>query len=294
MDELIQDEQLSKWFSTYGLITAERLLGTYHITLPQNELISAIKSPFSFYHQLLKIPLKNVLNGIVLQQAGDYHIYAQKLFIDYLLSGESGKSETSPGALTRESLEAERQKLVTLGEDFHQLQLAQNKLIANAQARLIKIAEDWRKKFESVLTLINTTLKSNGFEINKSTIRSAVNYAIIHCDYVKAASLGNELLIVEEFNKITKLKLSDELKKIILGNMSDILEILSHFDSQISSFYQENKVLGEQAKSYRSQFYDTILRVAELIKLLPEYKIDPQQDAINKESLYFDKTIGEK
>ena len=293
MDELIQDEQLSKWFSTYGLITAERLLGTYHITLPQNELISAIKSPFSFYHQLLKIPLKNVLNGIVLQQAGDYHVYAQKLFIDYLLSGESGKDETSPGALTRESLESERQKLVTLGEDFHHLQLEQNKLIANAQASLIKIAEDWRKKFESVLTLINTTLKSNGFEINKSTIRSAVNYAIIHCDYVKAASLGNKLLVVEEFNKVTKLKLSDDLKNKILSNMSDILEILSHFDSQISSFFLENKVLGEQAKSYRSQFYDTILRVTELIKLLPEYKIDPEQDAINKESLYFDKTIGE-
>ncbi|KTD50954.1 hypothetical protein [Legionella quateirensis] len=293
MDEIIQDEQLSKWFSTYGLITAERLLGTYHITLPQNELISAIKSPFSFYHQLLKMPLKNVLNGIVLQQAGDYHIYAQKLFIDYLLSGESGKSESSPGALTRESLEAERQKLVTLGEDFHHLQQEQNKLIANSQARLIKIAEDWRKKFESVLSLINKTLNSSGFEVNKSTIRKAVNYAIIHCDYVKAASLGNTLLIVEEFNKITKLKLSDDLKNKILSNMSEILEILSHFDSQISSFFQENKVLGEQAKSYRSQFYDTILRVVELIKLLPEYKINPEQDAINKESLYFDKTIGE-
>ncbi|KTD35583.1 hypothetical protein Lmor_1030 [Legionella moravica] len=293
MDEIIQDEQLSKWFSTYGLITAERLLGSYHISLPQNELVTAIKSPFSFYHKLLQIPLKNVLNGIVLQQAGDYHVYAQKLFIDYLLSGESGKSETSPGALTRESLEAERQKLVTLGEEFHQLELEQNKLIATAQAQLIRIADDWRKKFESVLSLINNTLKTGGFEVKKSAIRTAINYAIIHCDYVKAASLGNKLLIVEEFTKSIQLKLSDDLKNKILNNMSDILEILSHFDSQMSEYNQENKILGEQAKSYRSQFYDTILRVTELIKLLPEYKIDPNQDAINKESLYFDKTIGE-
>lgn len=293
MDEIIQDEQLSKWFSTYGLITAERLLGSYHISLPQNELVTAIKSPFSFYHKLLQIPLKNVLNGIVLQQAGDYHVYAQKLFIDYLLSGESGKSETSPGALTRESLEAERQKLVTLGEEFHQLELEQNKLIATAQAQLIRIADDWRKKFESVLSLINNTLKTGGFEVKKSAIRTAINYAIIHCDYVKAASLGNKLLIVEEFTKSIQLKLSDDLKNKILNNMSDILEILSHFDSQMSEYNQENKILGEQAKSYRSQFYDTILRVTELIKLLPEYKIDPAQDAINKESLYFDKSIGE-
>ncbi|RUR16397.1 hypothetical protein ELY21_12945 [Legionella sp. km535] len=293
MDEIIQDEQLSKWFSTYGLITAERLLGSYHISLPQNELVTAIKSPFSFYHKLLQIPLKNVLNGIVLQQAGDYHVYAQKLFIDYLLSGESGKSETSPGALTRESLEAERQKLVTLGEEFHQLELEQNKLIATAQAQLIRIADDWRKKFESVLSLINNTLKTGGFEVKKSAIRTAINYAIIHCDYVKAASLGNKLLIIEEFTKGIQLTLSDDLKNKILNNMSDILEILSHFDSQMSEYNQENKILGEQAKSYRSQFYDTILRVTELIKLLPEYKIDPDQDAINKESLYFDKSIGE-
>ncbi|CAM2905948.1 hypothetical protein [Legionella worsleiensis] len=293
MDELIQDEQLSKWFSTYGVITAQRLLGTYQITLPQNELISAIKSPYSFYHQLLQIPLKNVLNGIVLQQAGDYHVYAQKLFIDYLLSGESGKDETSPGAFTRESLEDERQRLVTLGEDYHRLQLEQNKLIANAQARLIQIAEQWRTKFEVTLTQINNSLKDNGLTVNKSTLRSALHYALIHCDYIQAASLGNPSLIVECFNTITKISLNDVLKSKILADMADLLDVVVHFDEQTREFVQENKVLGEQAKSYRTQFYETIIRVTELINLLPEYRIDPEQDAVNKESLYFDKTIGE-
>ena len=51
--------------------------------------------------------------------------------------------------------------------------------------------------------------------------------------------------------------------------------------------------ISVQARSYRSQFFDTIIRVTELMKLLPEYKIDPVQDAINRETLYFDKTIGE-
>ena len=32
----------------------------------------------------------------------------------------------------------------------------------------------------------------------------------------------------------------------------------------------------------------------ELIKLLPDYKIDPEQDAVNREPLYFDKSIGDK
>ena len=89
MDGEKADNELSQWFSTYGVITAERILGNYKINLAHTDLVGAIKSPFSFYHRLLQVPLKNVLNGIVLQQANDYHIYAQKLFIDYLLSGES-------------------------------------------------------------------------------------------------------------------------------------------------------------------------------------------------------------
>jgi hypothetical protein len=293
MDELIEDDQLNKWFSTYGLITAERILGKYHIVLPQPELISAIKSPFSFYHLLLKIPLKNVLNGIVLQQAGDYHIYAQKLFIDYLLSGESGKSEDSPGALTRESMEMERQKLVTLGEDFHQLQLDQNELIATSQFSLINTADLWKKSFDSLIAPINETLKQAGFDVSKSSIRSAINHALIHCDYVKVAALGNKHLFIDEFNKIVKLKLSDDLKNKLLTLLSSILEILLNFESEFGTYFQKNKEIGEQAKSYRTQFYNTILRVNELISLLPEYKINLEQDAINRESLHFDKTIGE-
>lgn len=293
MDELIEDDQLNKWFSTYGLITAERILGKYHIVLPQPELISAIKSPFSFYHLLLKIPLKNVLNGIVLQQAGDYHIYAQKLFIDYLLSGESGKSEDSPGALTRESMEMERQKLVTLGEDFHQLQLDQNELIATSQVSLINTADLWKKNFESLIAPINETLKQAGFDVSKSSIRSGINHALIHCDYVKVAALGNKHLFIDEFNKIVKVKLTDDLKNKLLTHLSSILEILLNFESEFGTYFQKNKELGEQAKSYRTQFYDTILRVNELISLLPDYKINLEQDAINRESLHFDKTIGE-
>ena len=118
-----------KWFSTYGMITAERILGKYQIRLSHEELIAALKSPICFYHKLLSVPLKNVLNGIVLQQANDYHIYVQKLFIDYLLSGENSKGEESQGASTREALENERQQLVSLGDEFHKKEGEQPHLV---------------------------------------------------------------------------------------------------------------------------------------------------------------------
>lgn len=293
MDEILSDDQLNKWFSTYGLITAERILGKLHVTLPHDELLQAIKSPFSIYHSLLQIPLKNVLNGIVLQQANDYHLYVQKLFIDYLLSGESSKSEESQGALTRESMERERVELITLGEDFHKLQLKHNELIARSQVFLMSISAEWKNTFEAAITRTSSTLKNSGFENKKSEIRHGINRALIFCDYIKAESMGNKHLFVEEFNKTLNVSLTDDLKDKILNNMADMLEIIVTFNTKAESLIEETSAMSEQARFYRTQFHDTIIRVNELISLLPDYKINPEQDAINREPLYFDKTLGE-
>ena len=289
MDEIRKDEQLTKWFSTYGLITAERILGKYAIKLPQDDLIMAIKTPFSFYHRLVQIPLKNIFNGIVLQQASDYHVYAQKLFIDYLLSGETSKGEGTLGALTRESLENERQQLVNLGEEFNKLQMHQNELIAKSQASLIKTAETWKKTLDSEIKLLNTTLKNNGLVDNPGLVRQGLNHALIYCDLSKA----DKKQFVKLFNDIIKASLTNELIDKIINNLDELFEIITHFDELFNPFLEQTKEMGEQARSYRTQFYDTIIRVTELLKLLPEYKIDPAQDAINREPLYFDKTLGE-
>ena len=95
---------LSPWFSTYSVITAERVLGLLNIHLDSNEISQAVKNPINIYYLLLRVPIKNIFNGIILTQAQDYQVYAQKLFIDYLLSNETAKSEESQGFNTRESL----------------------------------------------------------------------------------------------------------------------------------------------------------------------------------------------
>lgn len=292
MNAQLKDEQMDKWFSTYGAITAERILSRYHIILPQNELLNTIRSPFSFYHQLLKIPLKNVLNGIVLQQASDYHVYGQKLFIDYLLSGESGKPADSPGATTRESLENERQMLVTLGEDFNGLQTTHSALISKSQASLIKLADEWNKAFEAALKQVSGTLTNSGIECKKSVIRQGVNHALIHCDLIKADSLNNRVLFIESFNEHIKLPLNDTLKTKLLSDLSEVMGFILSFDSQFNTFMQEAIVISEQANSFRTQFYDSILRVRDLITLLSDYRINPEQDLVNRETLYFDNTLG--
>lgn len=292
MDEKQKDDELSKWFSTYGVITAERILGTYQISIPQSELLPAIKSQVSFYHQLLQVPLKNVLTGIVLQQASDYHIYTQKLFIDYLLSGETAKTEESQGAFTRESLENERQKLVTMGDEFHQKQLEQDALIAGSQASFIKITKEWKLALESGIKRATTMLKRNNFDSKNSLIRNGINHALIYCDLVISQSLDNKYLFIDKVNEIIKIPLTDEIKEQLINSFSELLNLTISFNANISSFFERATEMSEQAHSYRTQFYETILRVNELIKLLPDYKIDPIQDVINREPLYFDKSIG--
>jgi len=286
------ENDLSQWFSTYGLITAERILGKYQIRLAHDELLTAIKTPASFYHRLLHVPLKNVLNGIVLEQANDYHIYVQKIFIDYLLSGESSKDEEAQGASTRDALEDERQKLVTLGEEYHAKKNEHDSLIANSQASLIEITQEWKAALEHAISSVHATLKNTGHDVNKSKIRKAINYTLISCELTPTQLEKNQYIMVEQMNENLNISLDADLKKKITDDLLDLLTIVAGFDENMSTFIEHTNVMNEQANSYRTQFYETILRVLELIKLLPDYKLNPEQDLVNREPLYFDKSIG--
>jgi hypothetical protein len=286
------ENELSQWFSTYGVITAERILGKYQIKLAQADLVDAIKSPYSFYHRLLQVPLRNVLNGIILQQGNDYHIYIQKLFIDYLLSGEGSKDEASQGATTREALENERQMLVNRGDEFHKLQEKHNYLIATSQNVLIQTAKSFNDELEQVIPSLKATFKKVGVLLEKSKIRKAINHALIFCNMTQKQLQNSESLFVEKMNELLNISLNAELKNAMLTNLSNLLQILFDFGSVIQSFIENAQTISESANSFRTQFFDTILRVVELIKLLHDYKIDTVQDTVNRESLYFDKTIG--
>ena len=150
----------SAWFSTYGVLTAERILARFNIHLSSDDLRAAAHDPLSVYYQLLRVPLKNVFNGIILQQAQDYQIYAQKLFIDYLLSGEDTKEPDQPGAVVREDLETQRQALIEKGEQFQTLENNHQILIAESQATLIALSMD-------LSTLVTATKDNPDAIINK-------------------------------------------------------------------------------------------------------------------------------
>ncbi len=142
MIEKQEQTDWSAWISTYGLLTSVRILERFNIHLPHDDLIRAVKNPLSIYCLMLRAPFKNIFNGIILQQAHDYQIYAQKLFIDYLLSGEDAKEAGTPGEMTREDLERQRMNLMEIGAGFYKQEEAHQILIAESQGGLIALSRN--------------------------------------------------------------------------------------------------------------------------------------------------------
>ncbi len=215
------DDMFKNWFSTYGFITAERILSLIGFHLKHDDLIKAINDETSIYHAFLDVPFKNILNGIILAQVKDYREYAQRLFVDFLLSGAGNApapeaNEIQPGS-TKDLLEQERLKLIEIAEQFDLDEFEHNKLIAESQKALIALGKD---------------LKSQPQDAQQIT------------------------------------------------------EKMSSYDYRAVNLMQK-------ARQYRSQFYDLIVHVRDLLDTLPDYRPNVEKLTEHRASLLFDTHIGE-
>lgn len=136
MDNGLIENDLLDLTSTYSILTADRILDRFGLHLDHAELSKVVKNPKSVYFQLLLVPYSNIINGIILQQAYDYQVYAQKIYVDYLVSGSGNDNEESPGASLRANLEQNRLKLVEMNELFEENIFAHKILISESQAYL--------------------------------------------------------------------------------------------------------------------------------------------------------------
>ncbi len=124
-----------EWLSTYGILTAERILERFKIKLPKEKLLQTLSDPNSRYYHLLTMPLKNIFNGILINQVHDYQVYIQKIFIDYLLVKKDSGTET--GTHAEEELKLKQEELIRLGETFDERTQDHRQLISDSQAWLI-------------------------------------------------------------------------------------------------------------------------------------------------------------
>jgi len=152
MNDTVKNIDNTIWISTYGVLTAERLLERFQIKLSREELRDALKNQESPYHHLLTVPLKNIFNGIVIQQIYDYQVYIQKLFIDYKLTSTKVVPENTPtNQDDNHEIEEKYKKLALLSKTFEEKKHEHQQLIAKSQAWLIQ------QTHESVLKMNNET-----------------------------------------------------------------------------------------------------------------------------------------
>ena len=293
MDEEQSETELSPGFSTYGLLTAKRVLARLNINLDNEELITAIKNPKSVYSLLLQVPLKNVFNGIILQQAYDYQVYAQKVFIDYLLSGESGKDDASAGANTREDLEIERIELIEVGKAFNQQEFAHQQLIASSQASLIKVSHALQKSLQTAVTKIGQLLQSKKIIKDEMLIAKSIRSILIAYDRI-----DNEILAVSSscwgrVAEILEIDLNNELRQQFSTVLNAFDDPRDDINENLSSYLEQAADIGINLRSSRTQLYGLILKATDFIKLLPDYRVNLQKEEENRSSLYFDPNIGD-
>jgi hypothetical protein len=242
---------------------------------------------------LLIVPLKNILNGIIFQQAQDYQVYAQKLFIDYLLSSETTKTEESPGFNTREDLEKERESLVNFGNDFNELEYNHKTLIAESQKSLLSLAKNLQNILSSAVNEMKKTLKEQGVSKDEKIVFQAVRESISDYEKLDDEILSNSSVFWSKLNKALDIQLSDKQQAQFANIFLEFNGLRDEIKSNLDPYLERSSDIEINLKSFRSQFYNIILRSTELINMLPDYIIDKERDQENRGYLYFDSSIGE-
>jgi hypothetical protein len=282
MKDDTSENSLIGWFSTYGLLTAKRIFEGYKIYINDEEIISLLKNPENFYNRLLQIPLKNVYNGIILAQSYDYQVFIEKLFVDYLLSGENGKGSESPGNTIREQIEGLRKNFISMGDNFHRIELEHEKLVSASQASLIEQAKNWQNQIDE---MIEKLIRMEDLkDMDPSIMKRAITHLLVH----HSKKVENWENVESVLNK----KFSDSAKKIIQEAISDLDKYVKESELNLKSYKTRAEDLCEVIKEFRSNFSNHILQLRNLLRALPDYSYKETQDS--KEMLLFDAKLGEK
>ncbi|GGI76186.1 hypothetical protein [Legionella impletisoli] len=285
-----KDTELEQWFSTYGLLTAERILGRFNIRFEHKDLISAVKNPHNVYYKLLRIPLKHVYTGIIMQQATDYQSYTQKLFVGYLLSGEADKPEDAPGASVRESLEEERDNLKRLNDEFSEHETTHKRLIADSQASLISLAKGLQQALQAVSEQVKKT-----FIHDKSVaeIKKSMQSAIAHYPESENNMLAHDSSFWASLSEKLGHQLDNQEKEQLSQLLQSFLNYSHELDQALEGYREQCDDMLITIRNMRTQFYDMILRVNELLSNLPDYRPNPDRLEENLEALQFNAHLGE-
>lgn len=194
MSNGVFENDLVSLSSTYCILTAERIFERFNIHMDHDALKAVIKNADSVYYKLLRVPFHNVINGIILQQAYDYQVYLQKIFVDYFASGNGNDNQESPGASIRESMEENRVKLIAMSESFDNTTYTHKTLIAESQARLIELTGEMQPISETLdeanrIEQAMSTFRERGDELGQILRNYRIEFKTLILDTLRLTQL---------------------------------------------------------------------------------------------------------
>lgn len=284
----LQKEPLT--IPTYRMITTKRLLSRYTITLTDEQIEYTLGSPQTFYPRLLRIPLKNIFNGIILQQAKDYQLYLQKLLIDYLLSKDAHTEGEEGEVVSRgpDSLEEARLELLSYNEQFNELELEQQRLIGYSQAALLKHAVDWKEQVR-----VQAQNMSGQFSqyLSEAIVLKVLNELLVFVP-MEGATLSLQDTAWQHIEKHIAIALEPEDRQVFLNASQALVRFALDSEIKLTDFWDKTRAMTEKLRNFRSYFQNLILKVIDYLKQ-SDYRIDEAKNRKNREALYFDASLGD-
>ena len=284
----IESNELSNWISTYGLVTVEKIYDRYHIHIQPDDIIRIFRHPSSQLFHLAQVPIKNIFNGLILQQAVDYQVYVQKLFIDYLLSGKANENATT----VAEDLEKTRQELIQAGEVFQQVETGHNQLIAASQTTLFECAQSFNLNVAKAVKVIQQAFSDKGLLIQDDKILTRFIYTLMS-DLDVTSPLADQADAWARGDRILGQSFDMSIRPLIRDQIINLNSLDPNALSQLEAFQAQAKVLAGQLKEFRSIFSALIVKTNELLYLVSDYHINAAQQKINQEEIDFNTHLGE-
>jgi hypothetical protein len=286
-EENIKEDEVESYLTTYQWVTVGQLLEGYGLKLSDTSVLLMLRKKTAFYFQLLRIPVMNVLNGIIIDQTKAYRIYVQKMFVEYLVSGQADVEETI-GSETRAALEKARVHMLEIGSLFDESIKAHEALIIETQRTLIQ----WSKQFKATLTTIGKAWMS---EIHQQTgLTLSITMPMLYDLFVDADGFEASDAAWKRFESHYKQPFPSTLKNTLQTQFKQLNALQDQFKAFIAAHEDPVLQLQISLNQHRSQFYDEIIQVQNLLMLLPGFDLNPVYNTQERASLNFDTHIGEK
>lgn len=213
---------MSDMSSTYGVLTAQRILQNHHIELSQAELLQAVSQPDNRFYPVLHCSFDLIYAQLILDQAHTYLVVAQQTIVDILLNRQQKTGSLDEDSESSESVSGEE-----------------------AQVHLVALQKELQ-------------------DLNQQE--------------------SDEKFFLQELVAETQDTIGDLLK----NNM----ETIENIQMALRSFIQRTEVTQKNILDFRAKIRDWMIRMNQVILVLPDYKQDPIKRAQQVEMLEMMSAIG--